>query len=231
MPLVYTENVWTALYAMQTPGRRENGVVVVPSRTIGYSRARMFPGGFDDDTLDPIVGPDAPLYNTRKDWLTGYGLDNNARVGVIGSAFGFLNEYLIDQGITDVWGIEPSPYIWANTDEMRPDVLAQTIQATIGVDSKATIQGLLQAAGYPNPRTFDWIVDEDALSSQLDDAGIAAFLTGCEDLLQGNARSRIIHIVTPLPGRDTQILWKDMATWKAYAPDHTWVDARTGLVV
>lgn len=212
MPIVYNQNVWEALYRF--PGHPEVGGDGVIS---GASALNLIQSLRDQAS-------------TRRDWLTGYGLDNNARVIVIGPGTGKFNEYLIDAGITDVWGIEPSPYIWANLDLVRDDVEAKMVQATVGVDSLATIQGLFQAKGMGNPRKGDWIVDEDAISSQLDDAGINAFIAGCESLLQGNARGRIIHVVTPAPGNDTQILWKSMAEWKAYAPSHTWVDARTGVV-
>lgn len=211
MPIDYTENVWNALYRFPGhPGHPDaDGSGVIQGAT----------------SLNVIRGfLDAAA--TRRDWLTGYGLDNNARTIHIGPSTGLFMQYLYDAGTTDVWGVESSSYLWANTNLFQPDVAARIVQATVGVDSTSAIQSLFQAAGMSNPRTGDWIIDEDAISSQLDDAGILAFLAGCEDLLQGNAKGRIIHLVSPAPGRDTQILWKDMATWKAYAPDHTWVDLR-----
>lgn len=223
MPVSYTEAIWRALYAF-----RPHSSLSTP---LTYSRDYEFWSGWDNGQ---VARGEARRHQTRRDWLTGYGLDNNARTIHIGCAYGFLMEYLIDAGITDVWGIEPSPWIWANTSEIRADVLPKIVNATVGVDSLSTIQGLFQAAGMGNPRKGDWILDEDAISSSLNDTEIANFIAGCEDLLQGNAKGRIIHIVTPLatsgiPG-DSALLWKTMADWKAYAPDHTWVNALTGAI-
>jgi hypothetical protein len=172
------------------------------------------------------------MFGKRKDWLTGYGLDNNAKVLVIGCGFGFLLEYLIDAGIPDVWGIDPGDWYWdaANDGEWRSDVKPLVANDWIG---SGTEQASLQALpGVSGQAKFTWIVDEDAATMHTD-AELPAFITACEDRLQGNVKGRIIHIVTPLrftgPG-DSAVNWKTMAEWKAIAPDHNWVDARTGEV-
>lgn len=216
MPVVYTQAVWDSLYHYYE--------YVGDVKTLrGYTRS--------------YVDKFSNMQNTRKDWLTGYGLDNNARVIVIGPGLGSINESLIDAGIDDTWAIEPSPHVWANSTDVRSDVLAKMVNANVGVTPTSTIQSLFAGLGMGNPRRGDWILDEDVISSQIDDAGINAFLGGCEELLQGNAKGRIVHIVTPsqLPDGtvrllDSQLLSKTMVEWKAYAPDHTWVDARTGVV-
>lgn len=234
MPTVYTEAVWRALYKKPLPQRHLiDGTPVITQPPLTYSRDFEWFTDSDPNTLTPVRGVNAPRHQTRKDWLTGYGLDNNARVLFIGCAYGFLMEYAIDAGINQVWGIEPSPWIWANTGEIRADVLPKIVNATVGVDSVASIQTLLAAAGMGNPRRGDWIVDEDAISSQSNDTEIAAFLSACESLLQGNAKGRIVHIVTPgdpLNPGDSACIWQPMSWWKAKAPDHTWVDANTGTV-
>ncbi len=234
MPTVYTEAVWRALYKKPLPQRHlVDGTPVITQPPLTYGRDFEWFSGTDPDTLYPVRGPLATRHSTRKDWLTGYGLDNNARVIHIGCAFGFLMEYLIDETITDVWGIEPSPWVWANTSEIRPDVLPRIVNATVGLTPVGDIQGLFSAAGMSNPLRGDWILDEDAISSQSSDPEIAAFLSACESLLQGNAKGRIVHLVTPgdpLNPGDSSIIWQPMSWWKAKAPDHTWVDANTGTV-
>lgn len=225
MPLVYTEQVWQSLYRLTLPS--VDGVPVGPPLT--YGRTYEYLDRIDPQTLQPVVGTEARRHARRRNTLTARGLAANASVVCVGTAFGFLMEYLLDAGISDVYGIEPSPYVWSNTDQIRPDVLSRIVNATVGVDATADIRNALGAAGMPNPQRADWIIDEDAVSSQTDDAGIAAFLDGCEDLLQGNAHGRIVHLVTPIapsgPG-DSSLLWKTLDEWQAYRPDHTWLDAR-----
>ncbi len=104
--ITYDEAMVRSLYRKTRPG--VDGV---------YPQALTYEAAF-------FVGPNANPFNTRKDWLTGYGLDNNAKVLVVGCAFGFLIERFLDAGINDVWGIDPSPWVWTNAlTEMRVDVL------------------------------------------------------------------------------------------------------------
>lgn len=171
-------------------------------------------------------------FETRKDWLTGYGLDNNAQVLVVGSGFGYLMEKLIDAGIADVWGIEPGSWFWdaANDGEWAAGMKARTANDWIG---SGTEQASLDALpGVPNNERFNWILDEDAAPMH-SDAELPAFISGLEGRLQGNAKSRIVHLVTPTPAPgpgDSAVNWKTMAEWKAVAPDHTWVNIQTGVV-
>jgi len=168
-------------------------------------------------------------FGTRKNWLTGYGLDNNAQILVVGSGFGYLIEYLLDAGVQDVWGIDPGPYIWdsANDDQWRADVKARTANDWLG---SGTEQASLDALpGVPNNERFTWIIDEDAAPMHTD-AELPAFIAACEARLQGNAKGRIVHIVTPGSAGDFSVNWKSMAEWKAVAPDHNWVNAITGEV-
>lgn len=226
MPTVYTETIWRSLYSIPLP--IVGGVPVGPPLT--YGRDFEYLDRIDPQTLTPVVGSTSRRHSRRKDSLLSAGLLNNASIVCIGTAFGFLIETLLDAGIVDVYGIEPSPYVWANTSEIRADVLPRIVDATVGVDSTTAIRTLLGAAGMSNPQRADWIVDEDAISSMNDDAEIGAFLDGCEGLLQGNARGRIVHLVTPVastgPG-DSSINWKTLAEWEAYRPSHTWIDARS----
>jgi hypothetical protein len=170
-------------------------------------------------------------FNTRKDWLTGFGLDNNAQVLVVGCGFGYLLEYLLDAGIPDVWGIEGGSFFWdvANDAEWRVDVKPRVANDWIG---SGTEQASLDAlVGVPNNERFGWIIDEDAAPAH-SDAELPAFIAGLEARLQGNAKGRIVHLVTPTQGggQDSSQNWKTLAEWKAVAPDHTWVDRIEGTV-
>lgn len=196
----------------------------------------------DPDTLEPIAAPEAVTYSRdlygpllarfgeRVASLTAFGLDNNATVLVVGCGFGFLIETLIAAGITDVWGIEPGPYFWdaANDAEWGPGIRARVANDWIG---SGTEQASLDALpGVPNNERFGWIVDEDAAPMH-SDAELPAFVAGLEARLQGNARGRIIHLVTTMgpggPG-DSAVNWKTLAEWKAVEPAHRWFDIATG---
>lgn len=171
-------------------------------------------------------------FGTRKDWMTGYGLDNNADVLVIGCGFGFLIEELIAAGIPTVWGIEGGSFFWdaAQDSEWDPAVKARVANDWIGSGTeKASLQAIDAGSAQA---TFNWIVDEDAAPMH-SDAELPAFIAACEDRLQGNARGRIVHLVSTVgpfgPGNQA-VNWKTLAEWKAVAPDHTWVDIATGEV-
>lgn len=171
-------------------------------------------------------------FGTRKDWMTGYGLDNNASILVIGCGFGFLIEELINAGITDTWGIEGGSFYWdaAQDAEWGTGIKARVVNDWIG---SGTEQASLEAIGAGNAQEkFDWVVDEDAATMH-SDAELPAFIAGCEARLQGNARGRIVHLVTTVglygPGNQA-VNWKTLAEWKAVEPAHTWVDIRTGEV-
>ena len=178
------------------------------------------------------------FFGTRKDWLTGYGLDNSASVLVIGSGFGFLLEYLIDAGITNVVGIEPGSYFWdaANDDQWRSDVKALTVNDWIGSGTEvASLTALPSVSGQAR---FTYVIDEDAITMHTD-AEIPAFVAACEARLQGNAKGRIFHLVTPNDSGDPSVNWKSMAEWSTLVPDHSFVDVtaptpaiwRNGVVV
>lgn len=166
---------------------------------------------------------------SRYNILNGGGQLNNASVLVVGCGFGWLMEFMLDAGI-NAWGLDGSPYIQANiTTESRLDVALRIVQGVLGVDSNTVIKNALQAIG--GSRTYTYVVTDDAVSSH-SDAEVPAFLTACEAMLQGNVKGRIIHLVTPLQPERTQdpvINWKTMAQWKAFAPDHSWVNILDGV--
>jgi hypothetical protein len=216
MPQLMTEVLARSLYRQVQPG-----VDGVYPPALTYERDYFF---------DAVLGSNP--FGTRKDWLTGYGLDNNATVLVVGSGFGYLMEELINATITDVWGIEGGDWFWdiANDTEWATGMKARTANDWIG---SGTEQASLDALpGVPNNEKFGWILDEDAVTMH-SDAELPAFIAACEDRLQGNAKGRIVHLVTPTPVQgpgDSSVNWKTMAEWKAVAPDHNWVNIGTGVV-
>jgi hypothetical protein len=210
MPITYDEAMVRALYKQVRPG--VDGVYPQPYT---YGRKYFTLG------LSP--------FETRKDWLTGYGLDNNAKILVVGCAFGFMIEYLLDTGF-DVWGIDNSPWVWANAAEIRADVLPLIANDWLGSGTEQDSLDVLP--NVPNNATFGWILDEDAASSH-SDAELPAFIDACEDRVRGNAKGRIIHLVSPIRpqgGGDSAVNWKTMAEWKAVAPSHRWVNINTGTI-
>ena len=217
MPGFYDETLARALHRSVKRGPvMRDSVVIEPAIIDTYGR---------DFYLDDWK------FGTRKDWLTGYGLDNNASVLVIGCGFGFLIEELIAAGITDVYGMEPGTFYWnaAQDGEWDSVVKARVAQDWAG---SGTEVASLQALGVSGQAQFTFVVDEDAATMH-SDAELPAFLAACEARLQGNARGRIVHLVTTVglygPGNQA-VNWKTLAEWKAVEPNHTWVDIRTGEV-
>lgn len=216
MPALIDATLAQALY--WSPGWIEDGV---PVPGITYGREYYGRIGF------------AP-FNTRKDWLTGYGLDNNAQILVVGCGFGYLIEYLLDAGISDVYGIEGGSFYWdpANDAEWRVDVKPRIANDWVG--SGTEVASLQALPGITGQARFTWIIDEDAAPAHTD-AELPTFIAGLEARLQGNVKGRIVHLVTPDEsgtggaGRDTSQNWKTMAEWKAVAPDHRWVNIGTGI--
>jgi len=230
MPNFYDETTAKLLHSEVRRGPvMQDSVVITPADVVFYERrmANVLNGAF----------------STRKDWLTGYGLDNNASVLVVGCGFGFLMEELIAAGITDVWGIEPGSWYWdaANDGEWATGIdngqgVSLTMKARVANDwlGSGTEQASLEAIGAGNVQEkFDWILDEDAATVH-SDAELPAFIAACEARLQGNARGRIVHLVTTYNGQGTQtnplVNWKTLAEWKAVAPNHNWVDINSGEV-
>lgn len=193
------------------------------------------------DILYNVDGPNGSrihytreLYDVNHDWvarrltMVPSGLIANSNIVVVGCGFGWLIENLLDAGANNVVGVDPSPYVHANKAEhSRSDVAGRIVNATVGVDNVGSI---LQQAGFP--ATYNVVIDDDAASSN-SDAELPAFLNGCEALLQGGQRARIIHLVTQKReegGQDSAINWKFMAEWKALRTSHTWVNVSTGQV-
>ena len=206
MPLVWTDTVYQTLYRAY----REDG-------TGPISYGREFAQSFWREQVSGLFG-------RKAGWIIGRGISTSAPVVVVGAGFGFLCEALKDAGISNVVGIDFAPYIQSRlSTEKRLDI--SVISATVGIDN---VNSLLQQAGFP--RTYDWVIDEDAASSH-SNAELPAFHSGCETLLKGNQKVRILHLVTPGPGGDTSLNWKTLAEWKATAPTHTWMNIRTGEAV
>jgi SAM-dependent methyltransferase len=217
MPQFYDDTLTRALTRSVKRGpQMRDSVEIAPAEMRTYGREHY---------------ADSWAFGTRKDWLTGYGLDNNANVLVIGCGFGFLIEELAAAGITDVYGLDPGPFYWdaAQAAEWDVSVKARVAQDWVG---SGTEKASLNALGVTGQAKFTFVVDEDAVPMH-SDAELPAFIAGCEARLQGNARGRIVHLVTtvgPYGPENQAVNWKTLAEWKAVEPAHTWVDINTGVV-
>ncbi len=217
MPTFMTEPIARSLYRRMEPQTHPVGGPVtdpVPPLTYGSQ--------FFGDYVDKLFANRAGGFKTL-------GMLNNASVLVVGSAFGYLMEALIDAGIADVYGVDPGGWIWdaANVDEWAPGMAERTANDWVGSGTEQAVLAALP--GAPNGEKFSWVVDEDATPAHTD-VELPTFYAGLEDRLKGGALGRIIHLVSPLvvehgPG-DTSQNWKTMAEWEATAPSHTWVSTR-----
>ncbi len=213
-----TETIARALYSQPQPQTHLVGEPVtnpVPALTYG-----------------PDFWNDFNPFENRKSWVTSRGLADNASVLVVGCGYGALIDWLIDAGIDDIYGLEPGSWIWDNINTFQP---VSNVRDRIGNDwiGSGTERATLNTLGVSGQAKFSWIVDEDAALAHTD-AELPVFISGLEDRLQGNARGRIIHIVTTLrvemgPGDSSQN-WKLLSEWKEVAPAHTWMDSRTGEI-
>lgn len=148
-----------------------------------------------------------PRFRARVRLLMDLGMAPGDRVLVVGCAYGFLIEALLDEGI-DAYGIDSSPYVHDHLREQaRPDVAGRIVRGTPG----------------PELGSYDWVVDEDAANSQTDDelAGFHAALEACAP-----SKARVVHMVSCGAYGDSAVNWKDLEGWRATAPDHHWFDAR-----
>ena len=216
MPSFMTDQLAPSLYQVIGPGMTTNGVESPPDYIYTYGR------DFYGDRLETY-------FTNRASGMVNLGVATSASMLVVGSAFGYLMDALIAQGITDVWGIEPGSFYW---DPSRDADWAVGMKARTADDwlGSGTEVASLNALGITGQAKFNWIVDEDAAPGHTD-AELPAFIAACEARLQGNVKGRIVHLVTParFPGYqgDSSQNWKTMAEWEAVAPDHTWVDVRS----
>jgi hypothetical protein len=215
MPAFMTETLARALYSRRQPYTRNIGDPYNPPPSITYSRA------YYGDRLDAA-------FTNRASGMSNLGAASNASMLVVGSGFGFLIEALVAQGISDVYGIEPGSWYWdaANDSEWGAGIKARTAEDWIGSGTEQTSLDALP--GVPNNEKFNWVIDEDAAPAH-SDAELPVFIAGLEARLQGNAKGRIVHLVTPVAPQgsgDSSQNWKTMTEWEQVAPDHTWINQR-----
>lgn len=153
------------------------------------------------------------------------------KVLMAGSAYGHTIGILIREGIPFVVGLDSSPLIQGAPERDGTQVFVDDDIAQGGA-IRARIRQAFGAHGFTgNNRDPDWIITESVLESY-EDAEIVTILAGCEALCAG-PNSQIIHVVMNSTGSpnlpDMVPPWpfnlKTMAEWKAFAPDHTWIDA------
>lgn len=133
---------------------------------------------------------------------------------VVGAGFGYLQEAMPHR---NVWGIEPGSWYWDHPDEFADVPIARDWLGS------PTAAASLAALGAP-PK-FDWVVDEDAVTVQVDDLAATEFITACEEV----AKRQVVHVVTPRLEDQREspfVLWRSMDEWRRYAPHHRWEDRR-----
>lgn len=213
-----SETLVTALYKRGRPGMHLVGETPVPQPPIIYSKEYFDTGGLRD------------RFTNRASGMVNLGVATNSSILVVGDAYGYLMEALIDLGITDVWGIEPGAWWWdpANDSEWAMGMKARTAQDWIG---SGTEVASLNAIGVSGQARFTFVIDADAAPCH-SDAELPVFISGLEARLQGNVKGRIIHLVSTSlvtgVGGDSSQNWKTLTDWQAVAPDHTWVDLKAG---
>jgi hypothetical protein len=162
------------------------------------------------------------MFDRRVEFLVeNFGLTEDSKVLVVGCAFGFLNEKLLNHGIEEVYGIDPGSWIWEQMEEEQPNprIREQIVEDWVG---SASVADSLRRIGAP--LSFDLIVDEDAAPAH-DSLELPRFFGGL-DRLDG----RVVHFVTPIgpsgPGDSSQ-LWLTLDEWRSQdtAALQFWVDA------
>lgn len=209
MPTFMTEQIARALYR-RTP----------PEGVTGDEQPLTYGERWDTDGIPGRVFPG------RIQRVTALGVSGQTSVLVVGSAFGHLAAHLRASGI-DAWGIDPGEWFWQAGNESLwvEGMRERTARDWIG---SGTERDSLNSIGVAGAARFNYVIDEDAAPGH-SDSELAVFHAGLEERLQGNQRSRIIHLVTPLqpnagPGDSSQN-WKTLTDWQATAPSHTWLDA------
>lgn len=145
------------------------------------------------------------MYKDRADFLaTGITL-GDARVAVVGCGLGWLNYYLEEWTGIPVDGYDDSPYLLEHPEWAKVPIVA----ATVGVDSIG--------------ERYDLVVDEDAISTCLDDAAAEQFIRGCDALAD-----RVVHITSPTADHHPFMPFpkKTVEGWAQYAPHHQWISSR-----
>lgn len=144
-------------------------------------------------------------FEGRMKSLLSLGMAQGDRALVVGCAYGFLIETLIDEGI-DAYGVDSSPYIFETIEEQaRPDVRARITHGRCG----------------PDLGLYDWVVDEDAANSHADEE-LHDFYSALESCV--SKRERVVHFVTPGLYGDSSINWKSFPDWVATEPSHQWIN-------
>ncbi len=197
-----TEAIARSLYKMPQLQESIDGVVANPVPPLTYGPE--FYAGND-------------VFERRKDWLVGLGLETDHSVLVVGCGYGGLNDALLNAGISSVYGLEPGSWIWDGL-HLQSD--------QIGNDwvGSGTERSILANLGAPD--TFDYVIDDDAAAFH-DDTELPAFTASLEDLAKDN--SQIVHLVSALiieqgPG-DSALNPKTLDQWKSVAPGHQWESA------
>lgn len=194
-----------------------------PHRTFGIRRARRIAQEMDD--LDSL------------------NIQPNARILIVGSAFGDLmrairnpNTIPGDSAMTarpNVWGLDHSTWIENNIAvEGAGAAVSRTIWADMMDYALQATQDALTA--MTGGTTFRMVITEDVVSS-FTPAELPAFLDICESAITGTNFSHIIHYTTTLrPGQSPfasnatveTLRWLRLSQWANQRDSHSWLGQR-----
>lgn len=154
------------------------------------------------------------------------GVTASKRILIIGCAFGYAIESLIDKGYVDVWGTDLSQWIHDNKNRieyegalpsMRSDV--QNVVSNINIsDVDATSQFV--SFGVPIPGTFDVIITEQLLSGFRGN-GLDSFLASINGLLANKGIA--IHVITSDIRNDDEYVSRTLEQYRVLEPNHYWM--------
>ncbi len=132
-----------------------------------------------------------------------YGWDLvNAKVLVVGCAYGYLVKHLVSLGV-DAYGMDISPYAISQAPQ-ADRVFVGDAKSEASFDEAKTLAGLTK-----NNDKFDLIVDEDMICCLTD----AEAITFCD--LGTSYSNMFYHLVDPTPHLIQWYNWKTIADWKA----------------
>lgn len=172
---------------------------------------------------------DAPFYWQRADEIR---RTYSGTVLVAGCGWGFTVRHLVDMGM-DAWGCDASQYSINKANEVLPVAVRSRI-VLCDVTVRSQVNSLRTAAGLPGNQRFQAAITEDMLPV-MSDTEIASMLTELRRAVSGD----LLHIATcakpDLPGdldrRDSGLVWRSQAQWKAIVTPDPVLDTETGVIL
>lgn len=197
----------------------------IPDQTCDFATSRVGEGITYGREYYAIRASGGPFTERWSNIVRDFAPDPADTILVAGCAYGGLIEAAHDAGFPEVYGVESSAFMLGN--DVRADVkIAQLDFAQLGVGSVR--QQLKTVTGYTD---FDWIIDEDMVTSFTDSEVVAGCNVANGRLNHGVDQLHVVHLVSLGPftvggltaGVDA---FNDhtLEQWKALYPSQSWVD-------